>query len=210
MIAAYELRARVTCGTPFPRTPDVIARRLVAIRLLDWVGWGCEVLVGELDYADAVPVVADLTARGVAAVAGLHERLSVWDSAAWDQARGADHPLPDRAMRELGAAVDVLRGHAHPVPGALQPGIAASRSVYRLHEYAWLMGRVDVEDAMDRAPYPRFGAPMVKAFALGLGYAWPNDPVIANLAEGRPCSRDCPSSSCSGRPASRRRTTVGT
>lgn len=54
---------------------------------------------------------------------------------------------------------------------AAKRGISAERSVIKLREYAWLMGRDDVVAAMDAAPYGHYGAPKVAAFGEGFGYA---------------------------------------
>jgi hypothetical protein len=77
-------------------------------------------------------------------------------------------------------------------------GISASRSVIKLTEYAWLLGRDDVVAAIDEADYAQYGAPQVKAFAAGMG--WPfaetvEDPadreVLERMALGRFCEDDC-------------------
>lgn len=70
-------------------------------------------------------------------------------------------------------------------------GISASRSVDKLRELAWLLGRDDVIAAMDEADYPMYGAPKVKAFADGMGFEWPDDADLARMAEGLPCADDC-------------------
>jgi hypothetical protein len=48
--------------------------------------------------------------------------------------------------------------------------LRAERSVIKLREYAWLMGRDDVVDAMDAAPYPMYGAPKVAVFGEAFGF----------------------------------------
>lgn len=70
-------------------------------------------------------------------------------------------------------------------------GISADRSVQKLTEYAWLLGRDDVVAAMDEAEYAQYGAPKVKVFAEMLGYAWPDEPDLNNMAAGRPCEPHC-------------------
>lgn len=77
-------------------------------------------------------------------------------------------------------------------------GISASRSVQKLREFAWLLGRDDVVTAMDAAAYPQYGAPQVKAFAEGMG--WPFLDALQDVEErtrldrmaaGQPCEDDC-------------------
>ena len=68
------------------------------------------------------------------------------------------------------------------------PGI----SVEKLTEYAWLLGRDDVVATMNRADYVQYGAPKVKAFALGLGLPWPeDDEELERMAYGEPCQPGC-------------------
>jgi len=75
-------------------------------------------------------------------------------------------------------------------------GMSAGRSVDKLRELAWLLGRGDVVAAMD-AIYPMYGVPIVRAFAAGLG--WPflkatDDPDdrhrLARMATGQACDPD--------------------
>lgn len=70
-------------------------------------------------------------------------------------------------------------------------GISAGRSIDKLTEYAWLMGRDDVVEAMSAAPYPQYGAPKVKAFADLLGLEWPEDEGMQRMARGLPCEPGC-------------------
>jgi hypothetical protein len=73
---------------------------------------------------------------------------------------------------ERGSVVDAARDYYHFALGKIadERGISAERSVVKLREYAWLMGRDDVVDAMDAAPYPQYGAPKVAAFGEGFGF----------------------------------------
>ncbi|WP_301547102.1 hypothetical protein [Micromonospora sp. C95] len=50
-----------------------------------------------------------------------------------------------------------------------------TRSVDKLGELAWLLGRDDIVAAMDHAGYPMYGAPKVKAFADGFGWPFLDD-----------------------------------
>jgi len=71
-------------------------------------------------------------------------------------------------------------------------GISAERSVVKLREYAWLLGRDDAVVAMDAAAYPQYGAPKLKAFALAMGLPWPTDDIVLeHMASGQPCSPNC-------------------
>ncbi|MER7063982.1 hypothetical protein, partial [Streptomyces albidoflavus] len=70
-------------------------------------------------------------------------------------------------------------------------GISAERSTIKLAEFAWLLGRDDVIEAMEAAVHPQYGAPKVKAFADGLGLAWPDESGLNRMAAGEPCTPDC-------------------
>jgi len=79
-------------------------------------------------------------------------------------------------------AIGKIQGHR---------GISAGRSVDKLREMAWLLGRDDVMAAMDKADYQNYGAPKIKAFAEGMGLPWPDDEDLARMALGYPCTDDC-------------------
>lgn len=95
--------------------------------------------------------------------------------------------LETEAREYLGFAVDKAVSHR---------GISAERSVIKLREFAWLLGRDDVVQAMDAADYPQYGAPKVQAFAAGMDWA-PPGVDFADLAEfermsqGKFCTDDC-------------------
>lgn len=56
-------------------------------------------------------------------------------------------------------------------------GISAERSIIKLREFAWLMGRDDVVAAMDEAPYAQYGAPKVAVFGEAFGFAKAGEPA---------------------------------
>ncbi|MEU7800704.1 hypothetical protein AB0B10_15675 [Micromonospora arborensis] len=72
-------------------------------------------------------------------------------------------------------------------------GNSASRSVDKLGELAWLLGRDDIVAAMDHAGYPMYGAPKVKAFADGFDWPFLDDldsddrRALARMADGQQC-----------------------
>lgn len=98
--------------------------------------------------------------------------------------------LADEAREYLAFAIEKILNHR---------GISASRSVDKLTEYAWLLGRDDVVQAMAEAEYPQYGAPKVRAFATGMG--WPfleasdDSPaareVLERMSIGRLCDDEC-------------------
>lgn len=145
------------------RTQEEILARIEAVKAEDWMGFHAEVLIDALDYEHAKPFLKD----GVTAEE-------------WEPARSGR----STAAGYLEFAIGKIQAHR---------GISASRSVDKLTEYAWLAGRDDVVAAMGAARYEQYGAPKVKAFALGMGLPWPDDPELERMANGLPCEDGCPS-----------------
>jgi hypothetical protein len=148
------------------RTQDDVVARLRAVRAggEDFFGFREEVLLDALDFAHA------------------REFLTA-DVTAQQWTQQTDHETP--ARRYLRFAIGKILDHCSN---------SASRSVDKLAEFAWLLGRDDVVSAMNEAGYPMYGAPKVAAFAGGLG--WPfgdavTDPhdarALARMAQGTEC-----------------------
>lgn len=150
------------------RTQDQIVTRMrEVVADGDMLGFRREVLLEALDYEHARPYLKPETTEQ-----------------AWAESVG-ETPLADRAARYLDFAVGKILDHR---------GISAGRSVEKLTEYAWLLGRDDVVTAMNRADYAQYGAPKVKAFAVGLALPWPDaDTELERMADGDPCEPGCES-----------------
>lgn len=129
----------------------------------DVFGYRRQVLVGALDFEHARPYLAD----GVTA-----ER--------WDAERYLDLDAAARAYYDF--ALTKIENHR---------GISAARSVVKLGEFAWLLGRDDATAAMDAARYDQYGAPKVAAFGQALGLDWPDEPWARRMAAGQPCAPGC-------------------
>lgn len=69
-------------------------------------------------------------------------------------------------------------------------GVSASRSVEKLTEWAWLAGRDDVVEAMREADYPKYGVPMLLAYAAGFDLPVPDDEALARMGRGQVCDPD--------------------
>jgi hypothetical protein len=110
----------------------------------DMFGWAQGVLLSYCDYETGLPILND----GVTAE---------------DWAKNADDPAAIET-----AAYSYYRFALGKI--ADERGLSAERSVIKLREFAWLMGRDDVVAAMDAAPYPQYGAPKVAAFGEGFGF----------------------------------------
>jgi hypothetical protein len=143
------------------RTQEEIVTRFEAA-IDDMFGFQREVLLGAMDYEHAKPFLKeDVT------------------EAEWQESRS---DTAEAARGYLDFAIGKIVDHR---------GISAGRSVEKLTEYAWLLGRDDVVAAMEAADYTNYGAPKVKAFAEGMGLPWPtDDPRLVRMAEGLPCRTD--------------------
>ncbi len=153
------------------RTQEEIVARVDALARGedDFFGFRLEVLVYALDFEHARPFLRD----GVTA--------DVWKTTSRES-------IENDARDYLAFAVGKIVGHR---------GLSASRSVEKLGEYAWLLGRDDVVAAMDEAGYENYGAPKVRAFAEGMGWSWSvlvseGDALLLDrMASGLPCVPDC-------------------
>lgn len=146
------------------RTQEEILARFTEANGTDWLGFRTDVLSEHMTYET-------LTATGAFEM----DKISEAD---WEPVTNTE-----RAARSyLDFAIGKIEDHR---------GISAERSVAKLREYAWLMGRDDVVEAMDAEGYPQYGAPQVRAFAKTLGWPWPDDEMADRMANGNPCRPDC-------------------
>lgn len=147
------------------RTQDEIVARIKAINADgdgDMFGFRTDVLLDALDFDHARPWLTDDATPD-----------------RWRQC--TDH---ERDARDyLAFAIKKIEDHR---------GLSATRSVDKLREWAWLLCRDDVVQAMDAADYEQYGAPKVKAFATGMGWPWPSDDrKLERMAAGLPCRVRC-------------------
>lgn len=146
------------------RTQDEIVVRAKNPEVDDLFGFAQEVLVPALDFEHA------------------REFLKDPENTEWSGPLSTED-IEEHAKGYLEFAIGKIIDHR---------GISASRSVVKLTEYAWLLGRDDVVSEMGNTEYPQYGAPMVRAFALGMGWPWPADnPYLARMELGLPCQPDC-------------------
>lgn len=150
------------------RTQDEIIERIQNIQRgesgADYLGFRREVLVDALDFEHARPwLTADTTAEQ------------------WGTTPTYD-AVHQKAVEYYQFALQKIKNHR---------GISANRSVDKLTEFAWLLKRDDVVSTMQSTAYEQYGAPIVKAFAAGLGLPWPDDEDLARMAAGEPCRPDC-------------------
>lgn len=146
------------------RTQDDVVRRTRDIAAADILGFRRQVLVLALDVDHAREFLRPNA-----------------DVSEWPGPQSAEQ-IVDHARDYFEFAIGKIEGHR---------GISAERSVAKLGEYAWLMGRDDVFAAMQAAPYPQYGAPKVRRFAVLLGWPWPDGEALARMASGQPCWDGC-------------------
>lgn len=147
------------------RTQTEIIDRIETITGDDMWGFRREVLVDSLDYVHAKH--------------HLNKDVTETD---WNNRSVAAHGVDTIAVQYLEFAIDKIDNHR---------GLSASRSVDKLTEYAWLLGRDDIVEAMHAADYAQYGAPKIIAFAKGMDWHYINTPELDNMAHGRPCIPGC-------------------
>lgn len=147
------------------RTQDEIVARIREVQEDDWLGFRQEVLLAALDFEHARPFVRpDVTA------------------AQWEEMAVPADRAEQVARDYYRFALSKIRGHR---------GISASRSVEKLTEYAWLLGRDDALAAVEAADYALYGAPKVKAWGEAFGEEWPDEPWAVRMGAGLPCTDEC-------------------
>ena len=158
------------------RTQEQILARFRSIEQGDdWLGFRREVLLESMTRDSLRTIASDLDATEP------EDDQTTYPAVAPEQ-------LEQTAREYLTFAIGKAAGHR---------GISASRSVDKLREYAWLLGRDDVVKAMEAAEYAQYGVPQLKAFAEGMGWPWPGDvhdweaKALARMVEGLPCDPEC-------------------
>ena len=69
-------------------------------------------------------------------------------------------------------------------------GLSAGRTIEKMRAWAWLLGDEELERKIDETPYPWYGAPILKAICLHLGWPIPDEPFIVKMMNGERCP-DC-------------------
>lgn len=149
------------------RTQEEILARITETRGDDWAGFRFEVLAMGLTFDNAKAFLKDGT-----------------DPEEWQPFLTVE-TMTAEAKSYFEFACGKITDHR---------GISAQRSVEKLTEHAWLLGREDVVTAMEAADYSQYGAPKVKAFGVGMGFwgdAQDADQDLVRMAQGDPCRADC-------------------
>lgn len=147
------------------RTDQEILERYRRVKDGDFLGFKGEVLL------------LALTVEG-AKSSGLFKSDATFE----DWPTTTEESLTDEVRRYMEFAWEKVRNHR---------GISASRSVDKIGEMAWLLGREDVVQAMDTAQYEQYGAPKLAAACTLLALPIPEGEDIQNMIQGRPCYSGC-------------------
>lgn len=143
------------------RTQDEILARIAAVKPQDTFGFRQEVLISTLDFDHAKPWL-----KADAGPADWTPRTDIAEDAA----------------TYMSFAWGKVEDHR---------GLSAGRSVDKMTEFLWLMGRDDASTAMLAAPYAQYGAPRLAAACTVMGWPIPTGPEITNMIAGQPCRPDC-------------------
>lgn len=147
------------------RTQEEIAARVEAVKDDDTFGFKLEVLIAALDFEHARPYLrAEVTAEEWA-----KQQLCACD-------------FESEARDYYKFALGKIRDHR---------GISTTRSVEKLTEFAWLLGRDDVIERTQNLAYEQYGAPKVKAWGEAFGMEWPTEEAMVRMASGLPCVEGC-------------------
>ena len=154
------------------RTDDDIIARITEIQSSgqDFFGAQHTDLLIALSFEQAVPFLSDdAVARGPA---DWQEKYS---------------KTPEEDIRDyLPFAIGKAQNHR---------GLSAGRSVDHMHAMVWLMGD-EAYNSVDWDDYTQYGLPILKKCAELVGYEWPDDPMLARMAEGLECDPEGCDSGC--------------
>lgn len=145
------------------RSSKEILARLEVIKEDDVLSFKREVLFAYLDYEAVKPSLKD----------GVTEEE-------WNAARATD-PL-EEARDYMEFAWGKVEGHR---------GISAERSVGKMEEWLWLLGRDDLLEKVKETSYCQYGAPKLAVICEELGWPVPEDEGIQRMIRGEMCRPDC-------------------
>lgn len=146
------------------RTQDEIVARLKQIAKDDLFGFGADVLLPYLDKEHVTPFLkpgAEMT---------------------WEIASQAEPDILAEASQYMVFAWGKVEDHR---------GLSAGRSVQKLTEWCWLLGKDDLVKKIEAASYAPYGAPKLKVICEALGLPMPDSPDVVRMMNGEPCSDYC-------------------
>jgi hypothetical protein len=146
------------------RTQDEIVQRIRDTRDDDWAGFRAEVLLSRLDFE--------------------HAREFLKPTAT--PAEWAKDPPPESVEEEARDYMAFAWGKAIG-----HRGISAGRSIDKIGEFLWLLGRDDTLERFEQADYAQYGAPALALACREMGWPIPEDEATQRMIRGEPCRPDC-------------------
>lgn len=147
------------------RTQGDILARIKSAEGEDFLGFRRDVLIDALDYEHAKQYLKpDVTAEQ------------------WAESQlTTDEKTLDALKSYLEFAWSKAEDHR---------GISAGRSIEKLTEYAWLLGRDDVVHDIEAAPYPQYGCPKLAVVARAFALPIPDSDNLDRMIRGLRCNAD--------------------
>lgn len=167
------------------RTQDEVVARYEAVREDDVFGFKADVLIPHLDIGHVETVYRPQVRVEEAGIFG--ELRTPGEPEPLDLENWVPEPL------HLEAVMYELTGYMAFAWGKVRDhrGISAGRSVAKIEEYVWLLGRDDLLAAMEAAEYEQYGAPKLAVVCRALDLTIPESEALANMIGGRYCRPDC-------------------
>jgi len=154
------------------KTQKEIADRVSKLGKSDFFGFRAEVLIGYLGMELLVPFLKE----------GARKRFEEDKENPWTDPVFTEDEVKKDMLDYLKFAFEKCLDHR---------GISANRSIEKLVEWAWILGRDDlVEFAGEAGNFRNYGAPVLKKFAEGFEIELPEDERFHRMARGERCGAD--------------------
>lgn len=148
------------------RTQEEIEARIKEVGARSVFGFAEEVLTDALEYGKAKPYLKpEVTA---------------------EQWAESQLKTDEDVRKALASYLDFAWGKAED-----HRGLSANRSIIKLTEWVWLLGRDDVVKAIEAAPYPQYGCPKLEVISDMMDLPKPGSSSMQRMMDGLCCSPDC-------------------
>lgn len=147
------------------RTQEEIVERILKSQKEDIFGFATEVLVFELDFENAKQFLNKDTTKET-----------------WDEDRSKQADTLTEAKNYMVFAWGKAQDHR---------GLSAGRSLTKMTEYCWLLGKDDVILATQSVGRSMYGCAQLKVFSEALEVPVPTDAATQNMIKGIECQPGC-------------------
>lgn len=148
------------------RTQDEIVARIRGYGNTDFFGFKIGLMIGYLDFDHAKEF--------------LKPEVSASE---WEISKLDDEAIVNEMREYVVFAFDKIEGHR---------GISSVRSVQKLAEWAWLVGRDDVSKVVaSEANYAPYGAPAIAHLCKEFGFDIPRSTKLDRMVQGLSCVPNC-------------------